>query len=755
MSETTGGNTVGTIHLALDIKDDLEFKVKQTSQKAADSAQKILDGINMGGFNASVERAKGKLQDLQHRYGELVKELDSMRFSGSNVGADKAFQKMSAQADALAQKIAAQERELQIRQKESAQKAILTAQRQQEKVAEAARKSAAAQQAAAEKASQAQERASMRAAKAAEQAAAASRARMRKSLKESTRGIRRLGRTIRESFKAVFITAALYAAFRGLKDLFVNAAKQSEQFGAALSRLKSNLASAFQPIITAILPLLTALIDKLAQAAAAVSGFISRLFGTTFAKSKQAAASIKSTAAAAQKAAGQMASFDEHVVISKDTGAEGTSGAGSGVSQEDLDAAASGESFADRLLEKFAQLKARFNELVDWSNLIASFERLKEALAPFSENVGAGLQWLLDNVLLPLSAWTINELVPSFLDLLASGINVLNEIIEASKPALSWLWDYVLEPIAKWTGGAIISVLEWLREKLDALASLIREHQEAITQLLKIVGLVVGAIATVKGAMLAVKGAIALVSVVMAALHSPVVLITAAIAGLAAGFVWLYDNVGWFKDWIDGVIKYIEDLPKKIKEFVDGVKEIFAFFKDEWSSAWDDMETKTSDSLGNMETEVSKSTSKMRDWLSSIGSGISNAVSSAKNWVSGKLESAGLIRHPEVPGFASGSVVRKPTLAMVGEYSGASSNPEIVAPQSMMAETFLGSIMPLVSMLEDKLDVIAQLLEILGQPNGTPSGSTGGDTLAQLARILAPYMKSENDRTGNDLFDRR
>jgi hypothetical protein len=748
VSETTGGNTVGTIHLGLEIKDNLEHKVKQISQRSANSAQKILDGINVNKFNGQVERAKGKLQDLNTQYDKLIQKLDSMRFAGSGAGADKAFQKMSAQADALTQKISAQERELEIRRKEAAQRALQASQREQAKIAEAARKSAAAQQAAAEKASQAQEQASMRAAKAAEQAAAASRARMRKSLKESTQGIRRLGRTIRESFKAVFITAALYAAFRGLKDLFVNTAKQSDQFGAALNRLKGNLASAFQPIISSILPWLTALIDKLAQAAAAVSGFISRLFGTTFAKSKQATASIKSTAAAAQKAAGQMASFDEHVVLSKETGAGESAGAGAAMSQEDLNAAAAGETFADRLLEKFAALKARFDELVDWSNLTAALERLKEAFAPFAENVGAGLYWFLENVLIPLSAWAINELIPAFLDLLAAAITTLNDIIEVAKPSLEWLWNNVLLPLGQWTGGMIIDVLQWLREKLEAIGQWVKEHQDAFNEFVKILGVVVTAI-------LAVKTALALIAAVTALLTSPITLVVAGIAALAAGFVYLYENVGWFKDWIDGVIKYIEDLPKKVKQFVDDMKEFFGLITQGWDGTWDEMEKKTSNSLGNMETEVSKSTSKMREWLSSIGSGISNAVSSAKNWVSGKLESAGLIRHPEVPGFASGSVVRKPTLAMVGEYAGASSNPEIVAPQSMMAETFLGSIMPLVSMLEDKLDVIAQLLEVLGHSDGTAAGSAGGDALAQLARILAPYMKSEGDRTGNNLFDRR
>lgn len=739
MSETTGGASVGTIHLGLSVKDNMEAQVKRISQRSANSAQKILDSVNMNGFNASVERAKGKLQDLQGQYAALVKELDKMRF-GDPAGNEKAMQKMSVQADKLSQKIDAQQRELEIRRKESAQKAVVAAQKEQEKIAEAARKSAAAQQAAAEKASQAQERASLRAAKTSQRAS--------NSLwKFLSKGFKKVGRVISGAFKAVFITTALYAAFRGLRDLFKNATAQSNEFNNALQRLKSNLAAAFQPIINAVLPLLTALIDKLAQAAAAVGGFLSKIFGTTFAKSKQAAASIKSTASAAQKAAGQMASFDEHVVLSQESGSN--SGAGAAVSSEDLTAAAAGETFADRLLEKFAALKARFNELVDWSNLIASFDRLKEALAPFTENVGAGLQWLLENALIPLWSWDINELLPAFLDLLASGINVLNEIIEASKPALSWLWEELLLPLHQWTGGVIISVLEWLREKLDAIGQWVREHQEAFSQFVKILGLVLGAI-------VAVKGAIALVSVVMAALSSPVVLITAAIAALAAGFVWLYENVAWFKDWVDGLIKYIEELPQKIKQFVEDAKAFFSDITQGWKGTWSDMEDETKTSLGNMEGEVSKSTSKMREWLSSIGSGISSAVSNAKSWVSSKLESSGLIRHPDVPEFASGSVVRKPTLAMVGEYAGASNNPEIVAPQSMMAETFLGSIMPLVSMLEDKLDVIAQLLEILGQSeSGAPGGAAGGDALAQLARILAPYMKSEGDRTGGTLFDRR
>lgn len=42
----------------------------------------------------------------------------------------------------------------------------------------------------------------------------------------------------------------------------------------------------------------------------------------------------------------------------------------------------------------------------------------------------------------------------------------------------------------------------------------------------------------------------------------------------------------------------------------------------------------------------------------------------------------------KIPGFASGGVVYGPTAAVVGEYAGASSNPEIITPENKMREIF-------------------------------------------------------------------
>ena len=51
----------------------------------------------------------------------------------------------------------------------------------------------------------------------------------------------------------------------------------------------------------------------------------------------------------------------------------------------------------------------------------------------------------------------------------------------------------------------------------------------------------------------------------------------------------------------------------------------------------------------------------------------------------------------QVPQLATGGVATKPTLVQIGEYSGANSNPEIVSPQSLMAETMQSANMEVVN----------------------------------------------------------
>ena len=92
----------------------------------------------------------------------------------------------------------------------------------------------------------------------------------------------------------------------------------------------------------------------------------------------------------------------------------------------------------------------------------------------------------------------------------------------------------------------------------------------------------------------------------------------------------------------------------------------------------------------------------------------------------------GEVSAPQIPLLAKGGVIKQPTLAMMGEYPGAGSNPEIAAPQSAIAEA-------VASANGDVVDAILQAAkEIIDaiQENG---GVTIGDET--LGRAVDRYNR--------------
>ena len=128
-------------------------------------------------------------------------------------------------------------------------------------------------------------------------------------------------------------------------------------------------------------------------------------------------------------------------------------------------------------LPHFFNSTANAAKQVDFETISRSLNNLYKAVVPFAENVGEGLLWFYDNVLLPFGLWTINDIVPQFLNMLSSGITILNNTIDVFKPAASFLWDNFLKPIAKWTGGTIVNVLS----DINAVLGLISKNKIAST----------------------------------------------------------------------------------------------------------------------------------------------------------------------------------------------------------------------------------------------------------------------------------
>ena len=134
--------------------------------------------------------------------------------------------------------------------------------------------------------------------------------------------------------KRVLFFSLFTRAFRSFREYVGKALETSNEFTAAMARLKGALATAFQPIFTFVLPPLIFLINYLAKIAAAIASFVSMLFGTTVEASAAAAESLNSEADAlgkvgggAAKASKQLAAFDQ--INRLDDNAGGGGGGGS------------------------------------------------------------------------------------------------------------------------------------------------------------------------------------------------------------------------------------------------------------------------------------------------------------------------------------------------------------------------------------------------------------------------------------------
>lgn len=165
----------------------------------------------------------------------------------------------------------------------------------------------------------------------------------------------RLGKSIKSALKSAFLMAGLYAAFRGIKSALSDACEGNEEFSKSLNEIKANLNIAFQPILTAVMPAINAMMSGLAQAAKALATFTSELFGSTYEKSLETVKKVKEVGKEAQKNSTYLASFDE-MNVAQDTSSESSSDS-------------SDESGID-----YSALDGKGVELPDWA------ERMKEAI---------------------------------------------------------------------------------------------------------------------------------------------------------------------------------------------------------------------------------------------------------------------------------------------------------------------------------------------------------------------------------------
>lgn len=276
-----------------------------------------------------------------------------------------------------------------------------------------------------------------------------------------------------------WITKGFNAMVSSMKEGFKNLSKYSDDYNKSMSelrsqtaQLKNGLAAAFEPIANMVIPYLTQLISWMNRAAESVSQFLAAMQGkSTYTRAKkQVIDYAKALDTARNSAKRALASFDELNVLNQNDSGTVSGGELTGADAfETAEVSSRISEFASEVTEAIKPFKeaiANWWSDIDFEPLLDSFGRLKESCEPFAGYLYEGLLWFLNNILLPLGSWTIEEAVPAFFDLLSAALDFLHIIIEGLKPYGEWLWNELLQPIAEWTGEKVIDGVKFLTEKL-------------------------------------------------------------------------------------------------------------------------------------------------------------------------------------------------------------------------------------------------------------------------------------------------
>ena len=506
------------------------------------------------------------------------------------------------------------------------------------------------------------------------------------------------------------------------------------QMTAAIGKVVAPIAQLFIPIINSAMQAVTNLFQSLQNVLKAFGLDMPDVVSKTSSTVSGVSADIESTGDSAVNAAKKInkafAGVDEiNVLKTSDSSSSGNDTSTSGSTNTAISVTpASDDTVSTAVSATVGKIRKYIEPLqnISFDNLVNAFQRLKDAISPLTSKLFDGLSWAYFNLLVPLAQWTIEDVLPAFLDAFSGALNVLNSAINDIKPLLEWLWENILKPMVNWAGEVIVSGLNGIGDALNWIS----QNEIAMTILESIaiaIGLVATAIGIYNGVMTICNVVTGIFSGIMAVLTSPITLVVAAIAALIAIVTLLvknWDTVSevaskcwdWIVDVWNGAAEWVNNaIVKPISDFFtgmwdglkegasnawEGIKSVFStvveFFKNIFSNAW--TAVKNVFSVGGKIFDGIKDgiVSAFRTVVNAIIKGINtvvaipfNGLNDVLNTISG-LSILGVKPFswltwrapvPQIPLLAQGGWFERgnPQLAIVGDNT---REPEIVTPES-------------------------------------------------------------------------
>lgn len=284
-------------------------------------------------------------------------------------------------------------------------------------------------------------------------------------------------RIIRSIIKS--ITSAFQEGLQNAYTFSQGIEGEGHRFAAAMDAMKSagttmknQLGSAFIALLTAIQPIVSAIISLVTKLANALSQLFAIFTGGTYLKAadvpKQWAEAAGGAGKAAKEWKNQLLGFDEINRLEEPN--DGGGGGGGGLADA---MSAFEDTPIDGIFKKIRDKLLELRDSLDFEPLKKSWDHLKESIQGLCDVILGALAWAWDNILVPLAHWTIEQLAPVLVDMLANAFDLLRAVLERLAPIFDWLWQHIMKPLFEFIGSVVITVLENFNKLLKDLADLV------------------------------------------------------------------------------------------------------------------------------------------------------------------------------------------------------------------------------------------------------------------------------------------
>ena len=301
---------------------------------------------------------------------------------------------------------------------------------------------------------------------------------------------------------------------------------------------------------------------------------------------------------------------------------------------------------------------------IDFDAVITNLSDAMVSLLSIIETIGTTIFSLLDKIQQDLNLGYLIELIT---DVIASLMNLIDTIMNILAPAIETFYDIALSPIVEWIGEKLADALLFIKDLIDDWSKWFEENGPLIQEFIKNLAELVNKAWQIVEPILnflweLVKTAIGGISELLQDLFTFILEHQDVIFGVLNTAL---DVVGFV---FNGILSIIEGVYNAICSIVDGIV-----------------------------SAVSKAIEAISRLFSSSKKGGSE-INVTGDFNASKARSIQYNSNP-VPQLASGGVIDRPTVAMMGEYAGASNNPEIVSPVSILKQTFENANNPMLNLI--------------------------------------------------------